>query len=60
MSTRPDSKRELERQGILLRYYSTPGLADCVRITIGTPEQNERALAALRDLVDKEQRINGR
>jgi len=45
-------KRELEQQGILLRYYSTPGLADCVRISIGTPEQNDRALAALRELVE--------
>lgn len=44
-------KHDLEQQGILLRYYSTAGLADCVRISIGTPEQNDRALAAMRELV---------
>lgn len=48
-------KRELARQGILLRYYSSPGLDDCVRISIGTPEQNDRALAALRGLLGNEE-----
>jgi histidinol-phosphate aminotransferase len=34
--------------GLLVRDFSTaPGLADCLRISIGTPEQNERLLAAL-------------
>jgi len=34
--------------GLLVRDFSTaPGLANCLRITIGTPEQNERLLAAL-------------
>ncbi len=41
-------KRALERQGILVRYYSTPALADCIRISVGTPEQNDRVLVALR------------
>lgn len=41
-------KRRLERQGILVRYYSTPMLADCIRISVGTPEQNDRVLTALR------------
>lgn len=43
-------KQALEQRGILLRHYSTPGLTDCVRISIGTPAQNDRALAALREL----------
>jgi histidinol-phosphate aminotransferase len=42
-------KRELEQQGILIRYYRTPLLRDCIRISVGTPEQNERVLAALSD-----------
>jgi len=34
--------------GLLVRDFSnTPGLAGCLRISIGTPEQNERLLAAL-------------
>lgn len=34
--------------GLLVRDFSSaPGLANCLRITIGTPEQNERLLDAL-------------
>lgn len=40
-------KQALERRGILVRYYRTPGLQDCIRISVGTPEQNIRVLAAL-------------
>jgi histidinol-phosphate aminotransferase len=37
--------------GLLVRdFSSTPGLANCLRISIGTPEQNERLLAALEQL----------
>lgn len=44
-------KQALERRGILIRYYSKPGLSDCVRISIGTPAQNDRALAVLREIM---------
>ena len=44
-------KASLERRGILIRYFDKPGLRDCVRISIGKPEQNDRLLAALRELV---------
>jgi histidinol-phosphate aminotransferase len=43
-----DLKAALERQGILVRYYRSPGLDDHIRISVGTPEQNVRVLAALR------------
>ncbi|MBN1583261.1 MAG: histidinol-phosphate transaminase [Anaerolineae bacterium] len=43
-------KLALEKQGILVRYYSTPGLQDCIRISIGRPEQNTRVLEALEEL----------
>ena len=34
--------------GLLVRDFSAyPGLAGCLRISIGTPEQNERLLAAV-------------
>ena len=34
--------------GLLIRDFSSaPGLTNCLRISIGTPEQNERLLAAL-------------
>ena len=45
-----DARRALEAGravGLLVRDFSTaPGLANCLRVSIGTPEQNERLLAA--------------
>lgn len=43
-------KMALQRQGILVRYYNSAGLQDCIRISIGRPEQNDRVLAALNAL----------
>ena len=40
-------KARLERRGILVRHYRSPGLEDCIRISVGTPEQNTRVLEAL-------------
>jgi histidinol-phosphate aminotransferase len=46
-----DARRALEAGkavGLLVRDFSSvPGLAGCLRISIGTPEQNERLLVAL-------------
>lgn len=40
---------------ILVRDVSaTPGLADCLRITIGTPEENDCVLRALATLIEEE------
>jgi histidinol-phosphate aminotransferase len=39
--------RELKAKRILVRYFDKPGLADKLRITIGTAEQNDALLAAL-------------
>ena len=38
---------DLKRKGILVRYFDKPGLADKLRITIGTAEQNDALLGAL-------------
>lgn len=43
-------KLDLEGKGILVRYFSKPGLADHIRISIGRPEQTDALLAALREL----------
>lgn len=43
-------KLALEQRGILIRYFNKPGLRDCVRLSIGTPEQNDHLLGALREL----------
>jgi histidinol-phosphate aminotransferase len=43
-------KRQLEQQGILVRYYSSARLADCIRISIGTPAQMARLEEGLKTL----------
>ncbi len=40
-------KEALAARGILIRYYNSPGLADHVRFSVGTPEQTERLVAEL-------------
>ena len=47
-------KAALEQRGILIRYFDKPGLRDCVRISIGRPEQNDQVLAALHEIVEQE------
>jgi histidinol-phosphate aminotransferase len=42
----------LKQRGIVLKFLNDPGLEDCVRITIGTREQNELVIASLQELVD--------
>lgn len=43
-------KLALEQQGILVRHYRKPRLENCIRISVGRPEQTDRLLAALRAL----------
>jgi histidinol-phosphate aminotransferase len=39
----------VKERGFLIRYFSTPELCDCLRITVGTDEQIDQLLAALRE-----------
>ncbi|MCW5893549.1 MAG: histidinol-phosphate transaminase [bacterium] len=39
--------RRLAEQGILVRHFAVPGLADALRITVGTDEETDAFLAAL-------------
>jgi histidinol-phosphate aminotransferase len=41
----------LKERGILVRYFSSPELADCVRITVGTDEEIDQLLAAMHELI---------
>jgi len=41
----------LKARGILVRWWDLPRLADKLRITVGTPEQNDAILSALRDVL---------
>ena len=43
-------KLALEGEGILIRYYHTPRLADHVRFTVGRPEQTTAVIEVLRKL----------
>ena len=49
--------QQMVDQGVLVRDFSRwPGLEDCLRVTIGTPEENDAFLAALRELAPAEWR----
>lgn len=43
-------KAQLAAHGILVRYYNSPGLTDCLRFSIGTPAQMGRLAEVLRQL----------
>ncbi len=40
-----------QKHGIFIRYFNKPGLTDCIRISVGKPEQTDALIAALRELV---------
>ena len=48
----PDADRSFEamrRQGVLVRNLNSPALKNCLRVTVGTPEENRILLNALRE-----------
>jgi histidinol-phosphate aminotransferase len=48
----PDADRTFERlrgQGVLVRNLNSPALRDCLRVTVGTPDENRILLNALRE-----------
>eukprot|EP00186_Timspurckia_oligopyrenoides_P000122 CAMPEP_0182443674 /NCGR_PEP_ID=MMETSP1172-20130603/2349_1 /TAXON_ID=708627 /ORGANISM="Timspurckia oligopyrenoides, Strain CCMP3278" /LENGTH=398 /DNA_ID=CAMNT_0024639027 /DNA_START=122 /DNA_END=1318 /DNA_ORIENTATION=+ len=44
-------KNELAKRGILIRYYSSKGLQDCIRVSMGTPQQMDRFYDELADIL---------
>jgi histidinol-phosphate aminotransferase len=40
----------LKARGMLIRYFSSPALADCIRVTVGTDEEIDRLVSALDQL----------
>ena len=44
--------QELKQQNILVRYFKQPRLEDKLRISIGTAEENEKLLGALKGLLE--------
>lgn len=43
-------KLALAREGILVRYFDKPGLADCIRVSAGKPEHTDALIGALKKL----------
>lgn len=46
--------KALAEKHIFVRYFRLPGLEDKLRITVGTPEQNDRLLAAIKQILATE------
>ena len=44
----------LKVSGVFVRFFNEPRLQDKLRITIGTPEENQRLIASLSTLLEKE------
>jgi histidinol-phosphate aminotransferase len=44
---------DLEKRGILIRYYNTPLLSNYIRISAGKPEQTDKIIAALQEVGGK-------
>lgn len=43
--------KNLKKRRVLIRYFSHPRLRDSIRVSVGTPEENNRLLAELRSLL---------
>ncbi|MCB9006942.1 MAG: histidinol-phosphate transaminase [Ardenticatenaceae bacterium] len=43
-------KLDLEKEGILVRYFNKPGVDNCIRISAGRPEETDRLIAELHRL----------
>lgn len=43
--------RELKLAGILVRYFNSAGIEDCLRISVGTDQQCDALLLALKEIV---------
>jgi histidinol-phosphate aminotransferase len=44
---------ELKRRNVILKFLDDPGLQDCIRITIGTQEQNAYVLASVKEIAQQ-------
>lgn len=51
---------KLTRRNIFIRYFGLPGLNNKLRITVGTSEQNDKLILALREIVSGKGSSNGK
>jgi histidinol-phosphate aminotransferase len=47
--TAPELKEHLHRAGITIRDYTHPRLQDCIRISVGRPEDTDALVVAMRE-----------
>ena len=47
----PDTYEKLVQRNIYIRYFAHPGLEDKLRISVGTQEQNDKLLSALKEIL---------
>jgi len=45
-----DIWQQLRKKGIFVRYFDTPGLKDCLRISVGRPEDTDTLVKALKEV----------
>lgn len=52
-----DHKKQLQdglkQRGVIVKFLDDPGVTDCIRITIGTREQNARVVEAFKDVASR-------
>ena len=44
---------ELKQRGIFVRYFNKPRIDNCLRITIGTNQEMEALVAALKEIINQ-------
>ncbi len=45
-----DLKKSLAQKGVLVRYYTSKGLTDCIRMSVGRPQDTDRLIKALEEV----------
>ncbi len=48
-----DLKQALESEGVLVRYFDKPGVANCIRVSAGRPEDTDRLVEAIHRIEDR-------
>ncbi|MBP6015405.1 MAG: histidinol-phosphate transaminase [Candidatus Promineofilum sp.] len=51
-------QRELAAEGVLVRHFDKPGLANCIRVSAGRPQDTERLVAALQKIAATQEDSN--
>jgi len=44
-------KNRLAKKGVLVRHYASDSLADCIRVSVGRPQDTDRLISALMEVV---------